>query len=127
MTDYHFSDDVLALNPQLKVVAEKKRTKYRNVPTVFDGLRFASKKELRRYGELCLLQLAGEISQLECQPLFVLAAGVKYYADFKYIEGGKTIVEDVKGGKATQTQTFKNKWKQVKLLHPDIEFRMIAT
>ena len=121
---YTFSPDVLALNPQLTQLG-KRRTKYRNVPTEFDGIRFASKAEMARYGELRYLVMAGRITNLECQPKFVLPAGVKYYADFRYDEDGRPVVEDVKGGKATQTQTFLNKWKQVKISYPDVEFRLI--
>lgn len=121
---YTFSPDVLALNPQLTQPA-KRQTKYRNVPTEFDGIKFASKAEMARYGELRMLEMAGQISDLECQPLFVLTAGVKYYADFRYVEDGRTVAEDVKGGKATQTPMFRNKWKQAKVLYPDVEFRLI--
>lgn len=124
---YTFSPDVLALNPQLAQPA-KRQTKYRNVPTEFDGMRFASKAEMSRYGELRLLEISGKISALECQPLFVLTAGVKYYADFRYVEDGRVIAEDVKGGKGgkgTQTPMFRNKWKQVKVLYPDVEFRLV--
>lgn len=121
---YTFSPDVLALNPQLAQPA-KRQTKYRNVPTEFDGIKFASKAEMARYGELRLLEMSGQISDLECQPVFVLTAGVKYYADFRYVEDGKTVAEDVKGGKATQTRVFLNKWRQVKVLYPDVEFRLI--
>lgn len=121
---YTFSPDVLALNPQLAQPA-KRQTKYRNVPTEFDGIKFASKAEMARYGELRLLEISGKISHLECQPLFVLTAGVKYYADFRYMEDGRVIVEDVKGGKGTQTRVFLNKWKQVKVLYPDVEFRLV--
>ena len=119
-----FSPDVLALNPQLAQPA-KRQTKYRNVPTEFDGMKFASKAEMVRYGELRLLEMAGNISDLECQPLFVLTAGVKYYADFRYVEDGRWVAEDVKGGRATQTRVFLNKWKQAKVLYPDVEFRLI--
>ena len=118
---YTFSPDVLALNPQLTQPA-KRQTKYRNVPTEFDGIKFASKAEMARYGELRLLEMAGQISDLECQPLFVLTAGVKYYADFRYVEDGKTVAEDVKG---FETASWKIKKKLFLELYPDIELRVI--
>lgn len=82
--------------------------KFRNVPTVVDGIRFASKAEARRYGELKLLERLGEISHLELQPAFKLAVDgrpvqfrggrqAKYIADFAYWDGEKRVVEDVKG------------------------------
>lgn len=118
---YTFSPDVLALNPQLTQPA-KRQTKYRNVPAEFDGIKFASKAEMARYGELRLLEMAGQISDLECQPLFVLTAGVKYYADFRYVEDGKMVAEDVKG---FETASWKIKKKLFLELYPDIELRVI--
>ena len=50
----------------------RQRPKYRAVPTVIDGIRFASKAEARRYGELRLLEQAGEIRDLVRQPRFAL-------------------------------------------------------
>ncbi len=47
-------------------------SKYKAVRTEVDGIKFASKKEARRYGELLLLQRAGEISNLELQVPFLL-------------------------------------------------------
>lgn len=77
--------------------------------TTIDGIRFDSKKEANRYLELKLLKLGGNISHLELQPEFIIHDGfecrgkkyrvIKYRADFKYIENGQTIVEDVKGFK----------------------------
>lgn len=47
-------------------------SKYRAKRTVVDGVTFASQKEARRYQELRLLERAGEICQLELQPVFEL-------------------------------------------------------
>ena len=106
-------------------------SKYHNIPTIVDGIRFASKKEARRYQELKLLEKAGEITMLELQPKFTFpvynefssgpikySSGRKiiYVADFSYRELHKTdgifsdwyedIIEDVKG---VQTPVFKLK------------------
>lgn len=73
-----------------------------------NGIRFDSKAEMRRWQELKLLALAGEISDLALQPSFQLVApftdsqgrrhrGVRYVADFTYQERGRKVVEDVKG------------------------------
>lgn len=73
-----------------------------------DGVRFDSRKEARRWSDLLLLAAAGEIADLRRQvsiPLLGRLGPVltptgrpmRYVADFVYIEGGKTIVEDAKG------------------------------
>lgn len=49
-------------------------SKYHAQPTVVDGMRFASKAEARRYGELLLLGDSGSIRNLEIQPRFPLKA-----------------------------------------------------
>jgi hypothetical protein len=83
--------------------------KYRNTPIVVDNIRFASLKEATRYGELKLLEKAGEITRLELQPRFPLGVNGKlictYVGDFYYREVGEphlNIVEDVKGFKTPE-------------------------
>jgi hypothetical protein len=90
-------------------------SKYRNIPTVIDGLRFASKAEARRYQELCLLQravavyTANSVRWFIRQPSFDLPGGIRYIADFLVIwDDGRITVEDVKG---VETQVFKIKKK----------------
>lgn len=77
------------------------KRKYGSIPTVVGNVKFDSKKEARRYGELLLLVRAGEIKNLILQPPFVLRVdGIKicsYIGDFQYEEKGKIIVEDCKG------------------------------
>ena len=99
-------------------------TKYRNVPTVVDGIRFSSKKEANRDADLHLLQRARKISGLTRQPRFDLCVnGVKicrYVADWGYVEhttDGKSVhvVEDAKG---VQTPSFKIKFALAKALWP---------
>jgi len=94
--------------------------KYRNKPTVVDGIRFDSKKEATRYGELRLLERAGQIRDLRLQPRFKIEVnGIKiceYRADFIYTdaETGERIIEDVKGMK---TQVYRLKKKLVEVVH----------
>lgn len=82
-----------------------RRNKYGAVKTVVDGITFASKKEAKRYGELRLLERAGEIGPITLQPSFDLAVkGVtvcKYVGDFLYRDrrSDKIVIEDVKGVK----------------------------
>jgi hypothetical protein len=87
--------------------------KYRAQAVTVDGIRFASKKEARRWSELKLLVQAGQIEKLERQPKFNFIIGgqylrirskcypngrnVSYSADFSYWAAGRRIVEDVKG------------------------------
>lgn len=96
--------------------------KFNAVRTEVDGVKFASKAEAKRYGELKLLQKAGKIEALELQPVYPLrvlltigtfkGAGKahageyptigKYVADFKYYRLEAPcdwVVEDVKGFK----------------------------
>lgn len=99
-----------------------KARKYRNVPTVIDGIKFASKREAARYAELKLLKRAGQISHLELQPKFkfmvegrpllIRSKGYPngrqagYKADFSYMDKhGERIVEDVKSP-ASRTQAY---------------------
>ena len=84
--------------------------KYRNVKTEYQGLKFDSKLEAKRYGELKLLERAGHIKDLRLQVKYELLPKkvnkngklektVCYYADFVYQDGNNTelTVEDVKG------------------------------
>jgi hypothetical protein len=91
-----------------------KKHKYSARPTIVDGIKFASAKEARRYGELKLLQMAGKISQLELQPRYKLVIEESYVADFRYLENGKTVIEDVKG---FLTADYKRKRKAMKIQH----------
>lgn len=94
-------------------------SKYGARRTSVEGITFHSAGEARRYQELRLLERAGEISDLERQPVFVLYAPLttgtlggaleamsgelpvigKYIADFKYYDErkGERVVEDFKG------------------------------
>lgn len=90
--------------------------KYGNKKTVVDGRVFASKREARRYSELRLLQRAGEILDLELQPVIACSVNgghvCNYIADFRYVDRkGKTTYEDAKGYK---TDVYRLKKKLVK-------------
>ncbi len=82
----------------------RRRGKYHNRFTEVDGITFHSRKEALRYQELKLLEMAGEITELELQPRFAirwpLDERVKicdYIADFRYYQNGRLTIEDVKG------------------------------
>ena len=88
--------------------------KYKNVPTVIDGIRFASKREAYRYCELKLLAGAGEIRELRLQPRYPLTVNslhvATYIGDFEYVETStdRLVTEDSKG---VRTRDFINKAK----------------
>ena len=126
--------------------ATRKRHKYGAIPTTVDGIRFASKAEARRYGELKLLEKAGEICDLVLQPSYTLQNAythltegkqreLRYVADFEYVEKGaptvyvcsgvterQRTVEDVKG---MATPVFKLKRKLFLYKYPHLTLRVI--
>lgn len=105
-------------------------------------IKFDSKREAARYDELMLMLRAGKIRDLRLQAEFTLqeayttpdgerVRAIRYKADFVYEkrvthryqnDGGcnyeevaewERIVEDVKGGKATQTKVYNMKKKMM--------------
>ena len=81
--------------------------------TVVDNITFDSKKEALRYMDLKILAKTGHISKLELQPEYpMIVNGHKvcsYRADFRYVENGKTVIEDVKGYKKNPLYSLKKK------------------
>lgn len=88
-----------------------KPSKYRAKPVAIDGIRFDSQKEARRYGELVLLQKAGEIRDLQRQVVIPLIGrdaplktrtgrAMRMTVDFAYADkrlGWAMVYEDSKG------------------------------
>jgi hypothetical protein len=101
------------------VPPDKRPSKYRAVKTTVDGIVFASKREAKRYGELKLLERGGYIRKLELQPAYLIEINgfkiCKYIADFRYFEGARRVVEDVKG---VRTREYRIKRKLVEALYP---------
>lgn len=99
-----------------------RRNKFNAIRTTVDGIIFASRREAKRYAELKLMERAGEIESLECQPSFrIEVSGIRicdYRADFKYLDKrtGEWITEDVKS-KATMTPVFKIKARLLRACH----------
>lgn len=101
-------------------------SKFSAIKTVVDGIKFDSKAEARRYGELVILERAGKICDLRRQVAFALVPGVKfagasrarpairYIADFVYVEPAGQVIEDVKG---VETPEFKLKRHLLLALH----------
>jgi len=95
------------------IPSEPRPSKYGNKRVTIDGKNFASKAEGDRYLELRLLERAGEIRELRCQPTYPLTAWgfpiTKYVADFAYLDKtGTPVTEDVKG---VETDVFRIKAK----------------
>jgi hypothetical protein len=90
--------------------AKPKKQKYGAQRVVVDGISFDSKREARRWGELKLLERAGEIRELHRQVVVPLEGrdgplltrtgrAMRITVDFGYVEvlTGLTIYEDAKG------------------------------
>jgi|SRR5579863_4338332 len=105
----------------------KRCSKYGAKPTQCDGVRFASKTEAKRYGELQLLERARQIAGLAVHPRYALSvAGAMvghYTPDFSYREHGREIVEDVKG---VRTRDYIFRAKIFRACYPAIELREIG-
>ena len=115
MTSDEYKRDVLRQR------GPKKRNKYGAIKTVVDGIKFDSKAEARRYGQLKVLKHTGVIWDLELQPKFpVVVEGKKictYKADFSYVENGKRIVEDVKSPITAKHPVYRIKKKLVEAIY----------
>lgn len=102
-----------------------RRTKYANELTTVNGVRFASKREARRWLELKLLEGAGLICDLRRQVRFDLVVNelpvCAYLADFVYREGDAVIVEDAKG---VRTREYRLKARLMRACH-GIEIREV--
>jgi len=96
------------------------KNKFNAVKTTVDNITFHSKKEAKRYSELKILELAGEITNLVLQPRYPCKVKghviCTYVADFRYDDHKRKaeIVEDVKGMK---TPDYKIKKKLVEPLY----------
>ena len=122
-------------------------SKYHSKRIIINRETFDSKKEALRFKELCFMQRAGRISNLQRQVKYVLipaqhektneiyTKGARkgeykdgkllerecaYYADFVYIDcrTGETVVEDVKGYRGGEAYAiFKLKKKLMLYVH----------
>lgn len=92
-------------------------------------MRFDSQKEASRFQELCLLQRAGIITDLQRQVKFEIVPkngterAAYYVADFVYTKAdGKKIIEDVKSAMTKKLPLYILKRKLVKYRYPDYQF-----
>ena len=96
-----------------------KKSKYSSNPTEYNGVKYASKKEANYAGSLDLLKRANAIKEWEREPRFIFHAYgeriTTYKIDFKIIHNDNSIeYVEIKGGKSTQTQVWKIRWKFLK-------------
>ena len=106
-------------------MTRRRDNKYNNTKVELDGLKFDSKKEMRRYAELKQLERAGVIHDLYTQVTFILQEGFKdkygnkvraitYVADFTYYdEEEKLIIEDVKSPATRKNPVYRMKKKMM--------------
>lgn len=104
-----------------QVINRKSASKFRNVPTIVDGITFQSKAEAARYQYWAQLCQIGRILWFTRQVPFYLPGGVVYRADFLVVQAPMfmtrdptPIIEDVTG---VMTNTKLNKLKQVKAIY----------
>jgi hypothetical protein len=104
-----------------------KAPKYGNRKSEYAGIKFDSEREKKRWLQLCLLERAGEIADLERQVDFELAPGVdlgegrrkpalRYRADavYRVVATGERVVEDSKGA---QTDVYRIKKHLMATVH----------
>lgn len=100
---------------RFKVAPEADRT--------FEGIIFASKKEMMRYANLRLMERGGSISQLTCQPEFKVEINGQHFctytADFKYFDTllDKWVIEEVKSTGTAKDAAYRLRKKAAELFH----------
>lgn len=111
------------------------KNKYKNKKIELDGITFDSQKEAKRYSELKLLKLAGEVEEFELQPSFELNPGFRdkngkwhrpivYRADFWVTyPDGRQVVIDIKASKDFQTKEYRIKKKLLLYKYPELVFQ----
>lgn len=93
-----------------------KSHKFKACPTEIDNIKFASKKESKRYIGLKMAQKLGEVCFFLRQVPFHLPGNIKYICDFMvFWKNGDITIEDVKGFK---TDIYITKKKLVENLYP---------
>lgn len=112
----------------------RRGNKYGARKTTLDGITFDSQAEASYYRKLLLLKGAGEITEIELQPVFILQESktradgtkllpIKYKADFRvtYKDGRQEII-DVKGHK---TKEYIMKKKMFLFRYPDLSIKEV--
>lgn len=133
-TEEQYQDFLNKKSPGIENTKEtKKKSKYKNIKTIVDGIEFDSRKEADYYCQLKLLKKAGEIKDFglqqryELQPTFekngTTHRSITYVADFVVVNNDGTT--DVIGVKGFETQLFKIKQKLFEYKYPDKRLKVI--
>lgn len=121
---YRWTEEDLAKVKRMPacLVPKAKPSKYGNRKvTDATGAVHDSTKEFRRWQELELLERSGSIRCLRRQVPYALvvegALIAKYIADFVYVDGEATIVEDVKSPPTRKLEAYRMKVRMMAALH----------
>ena len=120
-------------------LGERHRSKYRNIPTVLDGIKFMSKREAGHYSRLKMQERAGEVRNIRRQVPFILQdkfsrhgtiiQPIKYLCDFlvdEKMDGvWREVVIDVKASKSFADPVYLIKRKMFFYKYPELIFREI--
>jgi len=98
--------------------SEPVKRKYRNQPTVVDGIRFDSKRESRYYAQLKARQVAGEVWYFLRQVPIHLPGGTRYVADFLVFFTDAARAPEYVDVKGRETQVFRLKKREVEHHYP---------
>lgn len=135
----NFSEDIRALNPgvfgegvnRLRIEEPKaeRRSKFGNIKVKIGERTFDSRAEARRYLVLKAQEDAGEIKGLMCQVPIQLQEGfdykgekvrpIVYTADFVWMVGRVTYVEDLKSAPTSKTKDFRLRWRLLQYAYKD--------
>lgn len=125
------------LNKLLNNSIDTKQNKYHNKKVEYDGIKFDSIKEKKRYLQLLQLEKLGLIKNLRLQVPYLLLDTIKYknkvypktsyVCDFQYTDTstGKTVVEDVKSEITRKDKVYRIKIKMLLSKYPEIDFEEI--
>jgi hypothetical protein len=106
--------------------SQSRANKYKAMRVEADGIKFASRKEYRRYLELRLMEKAEEISGLRVHVAFALfdtgdnCRGEligRYTSDFVYKQAGRLVVEDVKTSATARLRDWVRTKKLMRVCH----------
>jgi hypothetical protein len=108
--------------PAASAAPQPKRQKFLNVKTTdMQGIVHDGKGECERWQELQLLERGGSIRALRRQVPYALVVNgllvATYFADFVYLDGEATIVEDHKSPRTRKLKDFRMKVKLMQALH----------
>lgn len=92
--------------------------KYRNAPTVVDGIRFDSKREANYYASLKARVSAGEVAYFLRQVPIHLPSGTRYVVDFQIHFADHSRRPEYVDVKGFQTKEFKIKLRAVQFHYP---------